>query len=67
MFFLLFCGIIEGSGSVPRTNGSGSQEAQKHTDLAMDPDPKHCLAHMATNFHRNMRRVWKQIVRPCCR
>ncbi len=35
-FFLM----IEGSGSVPRTNGSGSiQEAQKHTD----PDPQHCF------------------------
>jgi hypothetical protein len=29
---------IEGFGSVPRTNGSGSGGVQKDTDL-MDPDP----------------------------
>jgi hypothetical protein len=41
-----FCMVIEGSGSIPLTSGSGSGilEAQKHVDpdLAPDPDPKHC-------------------------
>ncbi len=35
--------MIEGSGSVPLTNGSGSMrhnKAQKHTDTT-DPDPQH--------------------------
>ncbi len=36
--------MIEGSGSVPRTNGSGSRSGRpkKHTDPAPDPDQQHC-------------------------
>ncbi len=40
--------MIEGSGSVPLTNGSGSGGAQKHMDRMdpdpdSDPDPQHCV------------------------
>jgi hypothetical protein len=36
--------MIEGSGSLPRTYGSGSISGRpkKHTDPAQDPDQQHC-------------------------
>ncbi len=37
-FSYYFCLMIEGSGSVPLTNGSGSRRPKTHTD----PDPQHC-------------------------
>jgi hypothetical protein len=43
-FSYFFCLMIEGSGSVPLTKGSGSRMAQKHTDPTdPDPDPQHWL------------------------
>ncbi len=55
-FFLTIFAWIEGSRSVPRTNGSGSrrpknlririQEAQKHAN----PDPQHCLTFYILEF-----------------
>jgi hypothetical protein len=44
-FFLLFCMIIEGSGSgsTALTNGSGSRRPKKHRDpVDSDSDPEHC-------------------------
>jgi hypothetical protein len=43
--FYYFCSMIEGSGfgSIPLTNGSGIQQAKKHTDPTdpdSDPDPQ---------------------------
>jgi hypothetical protein len=43
--FLTICLMIEGSGSgsVPRTNGSGSGRPKKHLDpTGLNPDPQHC-------------------------
>jgi len=46
--FYYFCLMIEGSGfgSIPLTNGSGIQQAKKHTDPTdpdSDPDPQPCF------------------------
>ncbi len=45
--------MIEGSGSIPLTNesGSGSREAKKHTDPT-DPGPQHCCKEELLNLTR---------------
>jgi hypothetical protein len=65
--------VIEGSGSIPLTDGSGSGpiEAQKHTDLTdpdpdSDPDPQHCVIHtlvFVQSFQsRQIRVIFKESV-----
>jgi hypothetical protein len=49
--------MIEGSGSVHLTNGSGSRRPKKHMDPT-DPDPQHCNQERIIFFFKNKPEVF---------
>jgi hypothetical protein len=52
-FSYFVCLIIEGSGSVPLTNRSGTRRPKKHTDPDPVPDPQHWI-----DIERNVHSVF---------